>query len=130
MRNKASLVLMEQLIMLLVFALSAALCLGIFAASHQISQRAVHQDNAVFLAQNAAEILKSNAGDLQKTARMLSASVQENILTAEYDNGYCIHMKPTCSSVSGLAKASVWVTHDSGPEDAIFTLTVSWQEVG
>ena len=39
MKNKAPLSLMEQLIMLLVFALSVALCLQIFVFSAQISRR-------------------------------------------------------------------------------------------
>ena len=40
MHSKAPLALMEQIIMLLVFALSAALCLQVFALSGRISHGA------------------------------------------------------------------------------------------
>ena len=39
MKNKAPLALMEQLVMLLVFALAAALCLQIYALSGKVSRR-------------------------------------------------------------------------------------------
>ena len=55
MKSKAPLSLMEQLIMLLVFALAAALCLQVFVLSAQISRRCKATDHAVTAAQNAAE---------------------------------------------------------------------------
>ena len=39
MKSKAPLMLMEQMIMLLVFALAAALCLQAFVKSEQLSSR-------------------------------------------------------------------------------------------
>ena len=59
MRNKAPLALMEQLVMLLVFALAAALCLQVFVLSDQLSRRCEERDRVVVVAQNAAEIMKS-----------------------------------------------------------------------
>lgn len=58
MRSKAPLVLMEQLVMLLVFALAAALCVQAFALSDRTSIRNAARDRAVLEAQNAAEALK------------------------------------------------------------------------
>ena len=65
MRSKASLFLMEQLVMLLVFALAAALCLGVFVRADRISEETHQRDQAVILACNAAELLKS-IGDPEK----------------------------------------------------------------
>lgn len=64
MKGKAPLALMEQLIMVLVFALAAALCIQAFAASNRISQKAADMDRAVQLAQSAAEIMKNRGGDI------------------------------------------------------------------
>lgn len=68
MRSKAPLVLMEQLVMLLVFALAAALCVQAFALSEKTSARNAARDRAILEAQNAAEALKGN--DLEYFSRM------------------------------------------------------------
>nr|WP_326127058.1 hypothetical protein [uncultured Oscillibacter sp.] len=59
MRSKAPLILMEQMVMLLVFALAAALCLQAFVKSDALSSRSEARDRALLEAQNAAEALKS-----------------------------------------------------------------------
>lgn len=61
MRSKAPLALMEQLIMVLVFAIAGALCLRLFVAADKMSERSAALDCAVIQAQTAAEILKSDA---------------------------------------------------------------------
>lgn len=58
MRSKAPLVLMEQLVMVVVFALTAAICLRMFVLTNTLSQRYSAVDRAVLLAQNAAEEMK------------------------------------------------------------------------
>jgi len=60
MRSKAPLLLMEQLVMLLVFAFAAALCLQIFVLSGKLSEKYEIRDRAVLEAQNVAELLKKN----------------------------------------------------------------------
>ena len=60
MRSKAPLVLMEQMVMLLVFALAAALCMQAFVKSDQLSQQIVDRDQAVSLCQNAAEAIRAS----------------------------------------------------------------------
>ena len=59
MKSKAPLVLMEQLVMVLVFALSAAVCLQVFALSGSLSRTCEARDRAAVIAQNAAEALKA-----------------------------------------------------------------------
>ena len=49
MRSKAPLAMMEQMVMLLVFALAAALCLQAFVKSDQLSQQGEVRDRAVTL---------------------------------------------------------------------------------
>ena len=50
MKSKAPLALMEQIIMVLVFALAAALCLRTFALSDRMSREGELRDGAVLLA--------------------------------------------------------------------------------
>ena len=58
MKSKAPLVMMEQIVMVLVFALAAALCLQTFVLSGKISKMTEVKNRAVLEAQNAAESMK------------------------------------------------------------------------
>ena len=58
MKSKAPLVMMEQIVMVLVFALAAALCLRTFVLSGKISQMTENKNRAVLEVQNAAENMK------------------------------------------------------------------------
>ena len=49
MRSKAPLVMMEQMVMLLVFALAAALCLQAFVQSDLLSKDIASRDRAITL---------------------------------------------------------------------------------
>lgn len=60
MRSKAPLVMMEQLVMVLVFALTAALCVQIFVLSEKLSIKASATDRASLMAQNVAERMKAD----------------------------------------------------------------------
>ena len=59
MKSKAPLAMMEQLVMVLVFALAAALCLQTFVLSGKISKKTEAKNRAVTEVQNAAEIMKN-----------------------------------------------------------------------
>ena len=59
MKSKAPLVMMEQMVMILVFALAAALCLQAFVLSDSISQENQRRDQAALLCQNLAEECKA-----------------------------------------------------------------------
>lgn len=67
MRSRAPLALIEQLAMLAVFALAAALCVQGLALADRLSAQHTAQDRALLEAQNAAEALK--AGHTQHFAQ-------------------------------------------------------------
>lgn len=116
MKNKASLVLLEQLIMILVFALAAAACLRIFAWSDRTGREMERQGQAVILCQNAAEILKS------------TGSLKEAEAVLEQDSGFILELQTNENSVPGLGQAKVRVYwKDTG--QLLFSLPVGWQEV-
>lgn len=59
MKSKAPLVMMEQIIMVLVFAIASVVCLQIFVLSEKLSEKTELENLAVLQAQNAAEQLKA-----------------------------------------------------------------------
>lgn len=60
MKSKAPLVMMEQMIMVLVFAIASALCLQTFVLSEKISEKNELLNRAALKAQNTAELLKAS----------------------------------------------------------------------
>ncbi len=78
--------LIELMISFLVFAVTAAVCVRIFAGAHQISRQSEELSQAVVFAQNAAESLKSSRGDLEKAAGLLGGGTfSEDRLALCYD---------------------------------------------
>ena len=127
MKNRASFVLMEQLVMILVVALAAVICLRAFLWSDQTSRKLAQRDEAVILCQNAAETLKSCA-DVAATAEILGAEWEEDawvIHAGEID----LEIAETEHLIPGLEQASVCAIHGQS-EELLFSLTVAWQEVG
>ncbi len=74
MKNKTFLPLLEQVIMVLFFALAAAVCLLVFSHASEISNNSEALDLAVVCAQNTAETLKSTNGDLESAALLLTGT--------------------------------------------------------
>lgn len=113
MKNKASLVLMEQLVMILVFALASALCLEIFVRAQEISQETARFDQAVVLAKNAAELLKATSGNTECVENLSS-------------DGYQITVIPQPVRQPGLASAEIQIVYE---HQLLFSLHTGWQEV-
>ncbi len=110
MKNKAFLILMEQLVMLLVFALAAALCLQIFVKANEFSEEIDRREQGAFLAQTAAELLKSGISPE----------------TMEVPKGYKLTVLPQKAHISGLAAVEIQISYENNP---IFSLETGWQEV-
>lgn len=138
MRSKAPLALMEQLVMVLVFALAAALCVQAFAVSGHMSHSGAQRDQAVILAQNVAEVYKHCAGKQSEAIQQLGGEASGNLWTSFYNENlasadsaesaaYEVNVEQEHSSIAGLGTASVKVSAaDDG--EILFSLSVSWQE--
>ena len=125
MRSKAPLALMEQLIMILVFALAAVLCLRIFVWCDSSSKENQLRDEAVILVETAAETLQHFAGDLNQTAAALGGNAAGDALTLS-DGALTLSAVPEDSGHTLLGQARIAVT---GPADQLlFELTVCWQK--
>ena len=146
MRSKAPLVLIEQMIMLLVFALAAALCLQAFVKADGISMQGENRSYAVVAAQNAAEVIRHSGGSMEhalsKAADRLGAQYGENGLDLYYDaewletaeeGRYHLTAQGLLTEVPGLCKALIQVKDTEGMEEEgklLFEIGVAWQEVG
>ena len=146
-RSKAPLAMMEQMVMLLVFALAAALCLQAFVKSDEMSKRGEARDRAAALCQNAAETLRATGGDFSWAEKQLrpeggavSGSTEDALLVG-YDEDwnepsahgkatrYNLRAQRVDSGTAGLGKAAVWVELFEGEDEPLFEIEVAWQEV-
>ena len=137
MKSKAPLAMMEQIVMLLVFALAAALCLQAFVKSDQLSKRSEARDRAAVLCQNAAEVIRSEGGNFNKAAERLGLTFGQGSTMFRYydadwnplsdiEGAYCLTIHGLYDTPPGLGKASVSVvSEESG---LLFEIEVAWQE--
>ena len=151
MRSKAPLALMEQMVMILVFAVASALCLQAFAQSELISRRGEDRDRAAALCQNAAEAVRHSRGDLKKTAELLGLSYphegEVEALSLGYDKDWnsfgvvqevgknvlrTVRIAPVDSGVDGLGRAKIealeWDDSSRAGPNSIYAIEVCWQE--
>ena len=133
MKNKAPLALMEQLIMILVFALAAALCLRLFVYSDQVSVNGAARDQAAAVVQNAAETLKA-CGDAEAGAQALDACREGEGWYIGYDEAWQVTREQPAYRVVILPGeedgflGSAQVTAEDGEGESLFAVTVMWQE--
>lgn len=135
MKSKAPLALMEQLVMLLVFALAAALCLQMFVLSDGKSLDYEARDYGILEVQNAAETVKMNYGDLAACVQSYGGELQGDRWVLGYDSQwnrealekgeYQVVVSPLAAE-DFLGMAEVSAQKADGEE--IFTVTVCWQE--
>lgn len=135
MRSKTPLVLMEQVIMLAVFALAAVLCLRAFLWAEACSDQCDRRDQALVQAQSAAEVLKSCGGDFLSAAETWGGDGDESGWSIRFDRNwqqtdgegiYLLQVSPVESEWNYLGLARVEVFR-SGTRLA--ALDVAWQEV-
>jgi len=126
MKSKSPLMLMEQVLMVLVFALAAAFCLQAFTLSEQLSLDSRQRSDAALLAQNAVETLKACDGDFEEAAALLGGSWDGACWCYE-EEALQLTVTPMDSGVSGLGRAEAVVTSLDG--ETLFSLPAAWQEV-
>lgn len=114
MKNRAVLSLMEQILMVLVFAVAAAICLRVFTVADRMSKDAASVDAAYLLAQNAAEEIKNTRG----------APLAESGCERE-ENGLLLKAEPVETGNRFLGGATVTVFDG---EKILCELPVRWQK--
>ena len=88
-RSKSSLFLMELIIVIMFFSLSAAICMQIFAQAKTKTDYSRNVTNAAFAAESIADMYKAKDGDLKAIAEKLDVDKKtENSLEIYYDNDW------------------------------------------
>ena len=87
-RNKVPLLLMEQLIMVLVFAFTATFCIQAFVLSIQLSKNSQAKDRAVNIAQNVIETLIANQGNIEELEQIFGGNADNNNWTLTLDENW------------------------------------------
>lgn len=124
MKTRSPLVLMEQLIMVTVFALTAAICLRMFVLSDQISRRSSAVDRAVLEAQTIAEQIKHDP-DLFPSDRLWCYDKNWSLLPPGENAVYSLQVTHETSDDPALWLVSVTVFTADG--ETLLTLPVSGQ---
>jgi len=106
-RSKAPLALIEQAMMLLVFALAAALCLKAFVWADGQSERIGLRDDALLQAQNAAETLKGFHGDFETAASFYGGTWDGTVWTVEASDDLAVQVIPCENEQMYLGTAMV-----------------------
>lgn len=152
MKNRPPLTLMEQMVMLLVFALAAALCLQAFVKSDEMSGRSVSRDRAAVLCQSAAEAIR-HSGDVAEGLGTVSPGYapygrpgrEDDVQVIFFDEDWAPLSMADCgmeapspryelegeqldSGMASLGKAAVRVI-DTADGQTLFQIEVAWQEV-
>lgn len=136
MKGKLSLPLLELTVMLLVFALAAALCLQAFAWADSSSTRIAREDGAYLCLQNASEILKACGGDAAAAAERFGGSytdghwkvsLDENWNVTDGEGVFFLKAVDEQTGVALLGGARLEITDRTG--DVLAAWSVRWQEV-
>lgn len=135
MRSKAPLALIEQAVMLMVFALAAVLCLKAFVWADLRSAANAEEDRALLQAQSAAETLKSCRGDCPAAIEIMGGTWDETCWSIRYDENW----NQTDEAAAYLLLATLLNTEEEylggaqvevlKGETSLALLTVNWQEV-
>lgn len=152
-RSRAPLTLMEQLVMLAVFALAAAICLQTFVKADNLSREMEAADRAAALCQTAAESVRRTgspqAGLMDRRVSGGNGPAvsrgKDGVWTVRYDadwtpidgasagenagaeTAYRLTVTPLDHGMPGLGRAVVAVEAEDG--ETLFRLETAWQEV-
>ncbi|MBP3521805.1 MAG: hypothetical protein J6J87_10745 [Oscillospiraceae bacterium] len=154
MKRKAPLSMMELMVMIAVFALSATLCLQAFVKSDRVSRRVEARDRASVLCQSVAEVIRHNGGDLEAALNQVNGTepkqrdgfwfenYDENWQVITYEESgreplpissgsrtYTIWVTELDGGLPGLGRANVEVFDCEGDGmESLFSIEVSWQK--
>ena len=88
MKYKTTLSLMELTLMLILFAVTAAMCLQAFVLSDRMSRQAEQRDRAVLWAETLAETWKAMDGELMQGESLYEENESGDGWTVRLDDGW------------------------------------------
>ena len=135
MKNKATLTLIELSLMLVIFALAAALCMSAFVWADDTAGACDDRDHALLKAQSAAEVLKTYGNNLEEAALVFGGEWDGALWTVRYTDyweqcdefgTYILEVEPIPDALDLLGMAEIRVLRG---EICLLQMDVAWQEV-
>lgn len=136
--SRSGLIAIEVTVAVGVFALCAAIAIGLLVRAELMSRESAELTQAVSLARNAAECYKSSGGDLEETALLLGAEADSDGLRLSYSSdwtlqsetdaaAYLLEMTPLdAEGAAGVQEAKLTVSDGEG--DTLLDWTVAaWE---
>lgn len=77
-KSKSSLFLMELILTVLLFAICSAICMKLFAASHQLGVKTWELNKSVATAQSFAEVMRGTNGSIDEIIKMYPSAVKSD----------------------------------------------------
>jgi len=119
MKNKVFIVFMEQIIMILVFSICAAICLNIFFYSQKVSEKSALKAEAALVAQNIADKLKAENGEFFESGIWK----KEGSKFIKEENDFIAELEFIKES-EDLKKAELTI---KAGDEKLFTIPVAWR---
>lgn len=109
--SRSSLFLIELILSIFFFILTAAVVIQLFVKSHLISQDAINSNHALLYTQNIAELFLATNGDFSA----IESTFEPKILTDDSTINAVLYFDNDWQSVSDLADATCLVIMDYTP---------------
>ena len=124
--SKASLFLMEMILVLLFFSLASCICVQLFVKSNLLSNKTKELTCAVGLAQNAAEAFYGTDGDIQQMASLFPGSIasSEDASLTIYKDGYVCTVAVSDSSDGFFLIGDIYVSAVNEMTKNVYSLSV------
>ena len=123
--RQSGLFLIELIIVILFFSISAAICMRIFAVSKIASDNANQLNSAVEASQNAAECFKSSNGSFDRAVGLLGAELTDkNTAVLALQNGLILTMTVNETKSTAYSSLCDIAVHDSEGAE-VFTITAA-----
>ena len=142
-RSKSTLFLIEQLIVIAVFAISAAACITILTSAYFTSVESRDIKYAVLVAENVAETFKASNGSIDSVTRLLGGENYNTTATIYYNSKWQVSSENEASYILQLSQpvttsgskisiisSNINVSKTTGEEIISFPITVTKQTTG
>lgn len=129
--SKSGLFLLELMLVILFFAISAAVCLQMFAYASLTAKNAENLSYATLAARGAAQCYQATQGDLDQVADLLEADASQGMLCVDYDAQWQVSQGEACYQLTLTqrgATADIVVAAVVDDATPIYTLSASVPE--
>jgi len=141
-QSRSTLFLMEQLVVIFIFAICSVVCISIYVESYLIGKSSLEVNNAIRVAGNAAESYISAGGDIYYVAQFLGGindqtDYKGNLVVYYNDQwessgkeqaSYILRITKTDNPAPSLIIAEVTVSRADG--ENLFDMTIAAREDG